>query len=118
MANNSSAKKRIKINNRNRLQNYHVKSTMKTFIKKYFLSVKEAEKESEKLLTPETYKNVKTLLDMTYSKIDKALKKKIIHRNKAARKKSQLIKKFKNLHDFYLIAIEDDRLFSLINTKP
>jgi small subunit ribosomal protein S20 len=93
MANNKSAKKRIKINTRNRIQNYYFKSSMKTFIKKYFYSLKEY----EKLLTIESYNNVQNLLNLSYSKIDKAKKKNIIHGNTAARKKAQLIRNLKKI---------------------
>ena len=91
MANIKSAKKRILITKRNRLQNRFYKSSVKT-LTKLFLSNLEIYKNSK---TPENKAQVKKLLNSTYSLIDKASKKKVFHKNKAAHKKSKLAKKFK-----------------------
>lgn len=86
MANNKSAKKRIKINERNRLNNRVNKGYIKGIIKEYLNDVKQYKislSSEDKLKAEETLKTA-------YSKIDKAVKKNIFHKNKAARKKSQL----------------------------
>jgi small subunit ribosomal protein S20 len=86
MANNKSAKKRILITERNRLQNRFYKSSVRTLTKMYLKSV-EAYKMSQ---TPENKQKAQTLLNTVYSLIDKASKKNILHKNTAARKKSKL----------------------------
>jgi small subunit ribosomal protein S20 len=88
MANNKSAIKRIKINERQRMENAPYKSLVKTFIKKYFKALQEYEANPSQ----ENYNQVKSFLNLAYSKIDKAKKKKILHQNNAARKKSRLSK--------------------------
>jgi small subunit ribosomal protein S20 len=88
MANNKSAIKRIKTNERQRLENAPYKSLVKTFIKKYFKALEEFETNP----SPENHTKVKTFLNLAYSKIDKAKKKNILHKNNAARKKSRLSK--------------------------
>ncbi len=88
MANNKSAIKRIKINERQRMENAPYKSLVKTFTKKYFKALQEYEANPNQ----ENYTEVKTFLNLAYSKIDKAKKKKILHQNNAARKKSRLMK--------------------------
>lgn len=88
MANNKSAIKRIKINERQRKENAPYKSLVKTFVKKYFKALEEFEANPN----PENLSKVKTFLNLAYSKIDKAKKKNILHKNNAARKKSRLSK--------------------------
>ena len=86
MANNKSAKKRIQIAERNRLINKSYKSTVRTFTKKT-------------LENCEKYKNdpnednenlVKASLNKTFSFIDKAVKKNVLHKNNGANKKSKI----------------------------
>lgn len=88
MANNKSAIKRIKINERQRVENAPYKSLVKTFVKKYFKALEEFEANPGE----ENLSKVKTFLNLAYSKIDKAKKKNILHKNNAARKKSRLSK--------------------------
>jgi|SRR6476619_4856030 small subunit ribosomal protein S20 len=90
MANNKSAIKRIKTSERKRMENAPYKSLVKTFIKKYFQALQEYETNPSQ----ENHSQVKTFLNLAYSKIDKAKKKNIFHQNNAARKKSRLIKAF------------------------
>ncbi|MCP4330569.1 MAG: 30S ribosomal protein S20 [Alphaproteobacteria bacterium] len=89
MTNNKSAKKRVKINNRNRIHNNNYKGLIKNFTKKILQSLKVY------LLKPtdEKKKRILNLLNITYSQIDKAKNKNIISKNAAAHKKSRLIKK-------------------------
>ena len=88
MANNKSAIKRIRTNKRQRIENTPYKSLVKTFMKKYFTALQEYETNPSQ----ENYNQVKLLLSLASSKIDKAKKKKILHQNNAARKKSRLSK--------------------------
>lgn len=86
MANTKSAEKRIKVNKRNRLQNRFYKSSVRSLIK-MFLKDLEIYKISK---TPENEEKIKKGLSSIYSMIDKATKRRIFHRNKAARKKARL----------------------------
>lgn len=86
MANNKSAEKRIRTNERNRLQNRLYKSSVRTLTKK-FLHGLEGYKDSK---NPEQKENLKEMLGAVYSLIDKGTKRNVYHRNTAARKKAQL----------------------------
>lgn len=86
MANNKSAKKRIKISERNRLQNRFYKTSVRTLTKMFVKSL-------------ETYKNSKNLedreksqkiLNSIYRLLDKGSKRNVFHKNTAARTKSKL----------------------------
>jgi small subunit ribosomal protein S20 len=88
MANNKAAIKRIKTSERKRQENLPYKSLVKTYIKKYFKTL-----ENLKITpTKNNFVNTKIALNLAFSKIDKAKKKNIFHRNSAARKKSKLMK--------------------------
>ena len=86
MANSKSAKKRIEINERNRLQNRLYKSSVRTLIKTFFKDL-DSYKVSQ---NPEDKEKAKKLLSSIYSLIDKGTKKNVFHRNAAARKKAKL----------------------------
>ena len=86
MANNKSAKKRIEINKRNRLENRFYKSSVRTLIKVFFKNL-EMYKISQK---PEDKAKLRKVLSSVYSLIDKGTKKNVFHKNAAARKKSKL----------------------------
>ena len=86
MANNKSAKKRIKIAERNRLINKSYKSTVRTLTKKTLANC-----EKYKNNPNEENKNlVKTSLNETFSVIDKAVKNNVLHKNNGANKKSKI----------------------------
>ena len=88
MANNKSAKKRIQIAERNRLINKSYKSTVKTLTKKTIENCEKYNKEPN-----EDNKNLlQTSLNRTYSLIDKAVKKNVLHKNNGATKKSKINK--------------------------
>ncbi|MBF2055806.1 MAG: 30S ribosomal protein S20 [Cyanobacterium sp. T60_A2020_053] len=91
MANSKSASKRIQINERNRLRNKSYKSAVRTLMKKYFQAVEVY------VSTPseEQKQVVKTSMASAYSKIDKAVKKGILHKNNGARKKARLARALK-----------------------
>lgn len=86
MANNKSAEKRIKINERNRLRNRLYKSSVRTSIKKFFKNL-EIYKVSQ---SPQDKEAAKQILNSVYSLIDKGTKKNIFHKNNASRKKAKL----------------------------
>lgn len=81
MANIKSAKKRAKTNEKRRLRNRMRKSNMKNNIKKFYAAVESGDKEE----ATAAYRHA-------VKRIDKAAAKKVIHKNKANRKKSQLTK--------------------------
>lgn len=91
MANNKSALKRIQINKRNRLQNRFYKSSYRTLIKKFLVQIEDYKISKN----PDDKVQAQILLSLAYSLIDKACKKNILHKNTAARKKSQLALKLK-----------------------
>ena len=76
-----SAKKRVKVTETKTLQNKMFKSAMKTSVKKYKAAIAEGNKELAE----------KTYLDAV-GMVDRAVSKGIIHKNNAARKKSQYTK--------------------------
>ena len=88
MANNRSAKKRIKIAERNRLVNKSYKSTVKTLTKKTLSNCEQYKKDPNS--------NNKDLIQLSVNKafslIDKAVKKNVLHKNNGANKKSRLNK--------------------------
>lgn len=86
MANIKSAIKRIDVTKRNNLRNKQYNSNVKTFTKKYLLALKTYKLEPNDLNLELTIKN----LNMVYSKLDKATKANVLHKNTAARKKSAL----------------------------
>jgi small subunit ribosomal protein S20 len=91
MANSKSAVKRIKINERNRLENRRYKGNVKSIIKVYLNNLKEYQSAK----TDENKTKATNSLNLAYSQIDKAAKRNVFHKNKAARKKSQLARYFK-----------------------
>ena len=95
MANNKSAKKRIQVAERNRLVNRSYKSTVRTLMKKTLANCEKYKQE------PNTDNKdlVQFSVNETYSLIDKAVKKNVLHKNNGANKKSKLnklVKKFFN----------------------
>lgn len=82
MPNTKSAKKSIRTSVISREKNFSIKSELKTYFKKCDLMI--AEKKTDQAAK---------IVRETIGKLDKAVSKKIIHRNTASRKKSQLMKK-------------------------
>jgi len=66
---------------------------MRTLVKRYFTAVEAYKAEP----SPEAKQEVQASMSMAYSKIDKAVKKGVIHTNNGSRKKAQLAKAFKTL---------------------
>ena len=86
MANNKSAKKRIEINERNRIRNRYYKSSVKTLTKTFFKDL-ENYKNFSNLKDKE---NLKKTLSLVYGLMDKGTKKNVFHKNTIARKKAKL----------------------------
>jgi small subunit ribosomal protein S20 len=83
MANHKSALKRIRSNNAKYERNRYQHKTTRTWVKR--VRSAESKDEAEKLLRE------------TFSKLDKLVKKNIIHKNKAANLKSGLTKHVNSL---------------------
>jgi small subunit ribosomal protein S20 len=79
---NKSAIKKATQSEGKRVRNAHVKSTMKTQIKKAITAIEASDKD-----------NTDGLLKNAISSINKAASKNVIHKNNAARKVSRLSKK-------------------------
>jgi len=80
--------KNIKITLRNRSNNKRYKVAIKQAVKQYLVSVK-------MIIDDRNHENLVTCqnnLSIVYKKIDKAVKKNILHKNTASRKKSKLAK--------------------------
>jgi small subunit ribosomal protein S20 len=83
---NKSAIKKTKQSEARRIRNSHVKSTMKTQIKKVTSA-----------MAGKVLENIDTLFRSAVSYINKAASKGVIHKNNASRKVSRLTKKVNNL---------------------
>ena len=86
MANIKSAKKRIQIAERNRIQNRSYKSAIRTLMKRCFAACLSYEGQPNE----QSMKDVQKSIDDAYSKIDKAVKRGVLHRNTGANQKSRL----------------------------
>lgn len=91
MANIKSALKRIQVSERNRLRNKSYKSAVKTLIKSYFAAVEQYAANP----SAETMELVQARMSSAFSKIDKAVKRGVLHPNAAARRKSRLARVIK-----------------------
>ena len=92
MANSKSSKKRVKINERHRIENRNYKGAIKRSIKTYL----DLLNKFYLRCTPELLIETKDSLKIAISSLDKAVKKGVIHKNKSIRKKIQLYFSFKN----------------------
>ena len=86
MANNKSAEKRIRVNERRRLRNQTYRSATRTIVRK-------AERAIEVGVGEETLASLQAAL----ARLDATAGKGIIHRNAAARKKSRLMIRYNKL---------------------
>ncbi|HEY9905918.1 MAG TPA: 30S ribosomal protein S20 [Candidatus Sericytochromatia bacterium] len=93
MANNKSAIKRIQVAERNRQRNKTYKSAVKTLMKNYLSAVENYARQP----SPEALQEAQSRMALAYSKIDKAVKRGILHSNNGARKKSRLAKTLKRV---------------------
>tara|TARA_B100000212_G_scaffold232521_1_gene176759 strand:- start:314 stop:604 length:291 start_codon:yes stop_codon:yes gene_type:complete len=92
VANNKSAKKRILVAERNRQVNKTYKSTVRTLIKKTIINCENYKKEPN----TENQELITASLNKTFSLIDKAVKKNVLHKNNGANKKSRINNLVKN----------------------
>lgn len=81
MPNIKSAMKRVKVNQKKNLRNRMVKSSMKTTLKKYDAAVVSDPKQAQ------------PMLDASFSALDRAAAKGVIHKNTANRKKARLARR-------------------------
>ena len=81
MANLRSALRHIKKSRKRAARNQSVRSAIKTFVKKTRVAIKEGDEAAAQLVSE------------TSSLVDKAAKRKIIHKNSADRRKSRLAKR-------------------------
>nr|YP_009315549.1 Ribosomal protein S20 [Liagora brachyclada]SCW24207.1 Ribosomal protein S20 [Liagora brachyclada] len=90
MAKNASILKSISVASRNRQRNKIYKSVIKSLTKKVLNNLSQ-------LQQPDDIIKLQDTVSILYSKIDKAVKKGVLHKNNAARKKAFLSKKLKAL---------------------
>ena len=83
MANNKSAEKRIKVNERRRLRNQTYRSATRTIVRK-----------AERAIEVSADEQTTLSLAAALRQLDKAASKGIIHRNAASRKKSRLMARY------------------------
>ncbi|MEO0481200.1 MAG: 30S ribosomal protein S20 [Planctomycetota bacterium] len=81
MAHSNQANKRIRQGERRRIQNKGIASRMRSDVKRVLTLAESGEKEQAEQLLPSAIRSV-----------DKAMKRHVIHRNTAARKKSLLMR--------------------------
>ena len=86
MANNKSSKKRVEVAERNRLRNRTYKSSLRTVMKRCFnacdaYSAKPGD---------DAKASVQELVSAAFSRIDKAVKVGVLHRNNGANQKARL----------------------------
>ena len=86
VANNKSSKKRIEIAERNRLRNRTYKSALRTLMKRCFTACTAYSQEPG----ADAKSAVEASMSAAFSKIDKAVKVGVVHRNTGANQKSRL----------------------------
>ncbi|QEY33087.1 30S ribosomal protein S20 [Synechococcus sp. RSCCF101] len=86
MANNPSSKKRVLIAERNRLRNKSYKSAVRTLMKRCFQACEAYSKDPAE----SARQQVSTSMNAAFSKIDKAVKTGVLHRNNGAHQKARL----------------------------
>lgn len=86
MANRRQSIKKIRVDRRRRLVNLRVKSELRT-----------VERKVNTLLTQKNYEAAAQAMPQYYSKLDKAVKKGVLHDNNASRSKSRFTKRLNAL---------------------
>jgi small subunit ribosomal protein S20 len=87
-------RKAVTQNKRNRMVNRKYLSTIKSLFKLFSLKIKQGQDVSNEIsVTTESF----SLLSRLYSFIDKAVKKRVLHKNTAARKKSKISRLYSKL---------------------
>ena len=95
MANNKSSKKRVQIAERNRLENKAYKSAMRTLVKRCLTACSDYSQSDD----DEAKAMLQTNMNAAFSKIDKAVKRGVLHRNTGAHQKSRLSSALKQAID-------------------
>ncbi|MEM0980294.1 MAG: 30S ribosomal protein S20 [Cyanobacteria bacterium P01_H01_bin.58] len=93
MANIKSAIKRIQVAERNRLRNKSYKSAIKTLTKRYLAALASYSSEP----SPENLELARGEMSAVFSRIDKAVKRGVYHKNAGARRKSSLSRAWKQI---------------------
>lgn len=91
MAKNLSAVKRVQVAVRNNQCNKRYKSVIKTMVRKILIEVGDVNSKTSN----HSSDKLDLLTSQLHSKIDKAVKKGVMHKNSAARKKSRLARRIK-----------------------
>jgi len=86
LAQHKSAKKRIRQNDKKRIRNRHIRTTLRSTLKRF-----------EQTLEKKNAEELKALVDKTISIVDTAASKSVIHKNKAGRHVSQIRRKINAL---------------------
>lgn len=86
MAQHDSAKKRILQNDKKRIRNRHIRTKLRSALKRF-----------EQTLERQNAEELKALVDKTISIVHAAASKGVIHKNKAARHVSQIRRKTNSL---------------------
>lgn len=94
MANLKSSKKRVLVSIRNAAVNRVYKTTIKNLLKRYRQVIKLYLNDQ----STEKFDDLKKLVNILYSRIDKAAKKDVFHLNKSARQKSRILNNLKKLN--------------------
>ena len=95
MANNKSSKKRIQVAERNRLQNKSYKSAMRTLMKRCFTACSAFTQQPGE----GSKAHLQASMNAAFRKIDKAVKRGVLHRNSGAHQKSRISSAVKKAFD-------------------
>ena len=87
-------RKLVTQNKKNRIINRRYSSTIKTLSKLFILKTKSSSTQTKEIFLIE----ISPLVNNLYSIIDKAAKKGVIHKNTAARKKSNIVRMCNNFN--------------------
>jgi small subunit ribosomal protein S20 len=91
-------RKLVAQNRRNRVINRRYSSTIKSLTKLFQLKLNSVTPEMTNEETSNLILEANKILNNTYSMIDKGVKKNVLHKNTAARKKSNLSKLFQTIN--------------------
>ena len=90
-------RKTVQQNRRNRIINKRYTTSIKSLTKLFLNKIKSITNIENASFASEMKLQAKEILNKFYSMIDKAVKKGIVHKNTAARKKSRFDKIYKNI---------------------
>jgi small subunit ribosomal protein S20 len=86
LANNKSAEKRIRVNERRRQRNRPYRSAARTYVKKALIAIQGGDPDA-----------AATAVGNAISMLDRVANKGVIHKNNAARRKSRLMAKYNRM---------------------